>query len=303
LIEVKVTIPTRVHGAGKKFRVSDMEIKDIIVFLRPGEASAARLAVAARVAREHGALVSGICLVAEPELALADCFVLGPKAVDEALRHRDERRLAAAAPLEAAFQAAIADHGLGAGWSVSGPDESCALSAFRARLADLAVSGRPARQAETDIALVEKIVLESGAPCMMVPEVADRAARRFERVLLAWDGSRAAKRAMDDGLEFLRRASAVELFTIEERYALWTEEAGTLALQGHLHRHGVNGEIVREVRTKASVGRQLLDRCAAFGADLLIMGAYGHSPVAERMLGGTTRAVLTGASIPVLLSH
>lgn len=280
-----------------------MEIRDITVFLRPGEASAAMLAVAARVAREHGALVSGVCLVAEPELAPDDCFVLGPEAVDEALRHRGERIRAAAAPVEAAFRAAIADHGLGAGWTVSEPDESCSLSAFRARLADLAVTGRPVRHAKSDIALVEKIVLESGTACMMVPEVADRAHRRFKRVLLAWDGSRAAKRVMDQSLEFLKRAPVVELLMIEERYALWTDEAGTLALRSHLRRHGVDGEIVREVRTKASMGRQLLDRCAAFGADLLIMGARGHSPAAERMLGGTTRTMLAEASIPVLLSH
>lgn len=280
-----------------------MEIKDIILFLRPGEPSAARLAVASRVAREHGAVVSGVCLVADPQLALADSFVLGPAAVGDALERRSELIRSAAAPVEASFRAAIADHASSAGWTVSEANESRGFSAFRARLADLAVTGRPPTHAGADIALTERIVLESGAPCMMVPEVADTADRGFERVLVAWDGSRAAKCAIDDGLAFLKRASVVEVFTMEERYPLWTDDAGSLALQSHLRRHGVDVEMVRRARSAASAGRQLLERRAAIDADLLIMGAYGHSRAVERVLGGTTRTVLAHTSIPVLLSH
>jgi nucleotide-binding universal stress UspA family protein len=118
---------------------------------------------------------------------------------------------------------------------------------------------------------------------------------------VAWNGSREAARAVADALPLLAAAERVSILMVRP------EPDGMGAPPGadvthHLGRHGVKVEPVR-IDDAGDVGALLLARCAAAGADVLVMGAYGHSRLRELVLGGATRTVLHETTLPVLLSH
>ncbi|MYM76235.1 universal stress protein, partial [Duganella sp. FT134W] len=119
--------------------------------------------------------------------------------------------------------------------------------------------------------------------------------------LLAWDGSRAAARAISDALPLLKLAATVTLLVLNPATHTYGMEPGAdMALL--LARHGVPVTVMREYTT-APIGEALLGAAAECGCDLLVMGGYGHGRARETLLGGVTRAVLADMTLPVLISH
>jgi nucleotide-binding universal stress UspA family protein len=142
---------------------------------------------------------------------------------------------------------------------------------------------------------IHHVILSAGGPVLVLPRgVSDAAFGKH--VAVAWNGSREAARAAKDALPFLTGAESVTLMAAGEE-AVATLDAGV----GLLKRHGAP-VATKPIEPSRSHGAMLLDAAAAEGADLLVMGAYGHSRLREIVLGGATREVLRGARIPVLLS-
>ena len=150
---------------------------------------------------------------------------------------------------------------------------------------------------------VEEVVLQSARPTLIVPY-----AGQFDtiatRVMVAWDDSREAARAIRDALPLLRLARRVEVVS-------WTESAKgehelrsarLAALQRWLLWQGVGAEVKIEKR-EMGVAESMLSHAADLDADLIVMGAYGHSRWTERVLGGVTRGLLEAMTVPVLMSH
>ena len=142
---------------------------------------------------------------------------------------------------------------------------------------------------------IHHVILSAGGPVLVLPRVGC-APTLGRRVAVAWNGSREASRAAKDALPFLVGAEAVTLMAAGEDAAA-SLDAGA----GLLKRHGAP-VTAKQVEPGRSHGAMLLDAAAAEGADLLVMGAYGHSRLREIVLGGATREVLRSARIPVLLS-
>jgi nucleotide-binding universal stress UspA family protein len=203
------------------------------------------------------------------------------------------------APTERAFRAALAEGGVEAYWTFAAPNETPLQLASRARLYDLAIAPRPRDGDHAGHRLAELAVLTSGTPCLVTAEPA-RVPASFNHVLVAWNGSREAKRALEDGLVFLKRAKRVGLLVVGQDV---DEFAPAEAVLGHLARHGVTASLEAIGASPEDDGSALLRHCERFGADLLVMGGYGHSRAAELILGGATRTVLAQASLPVLMSH
>jgi len=123
-------------------------------------------------------------------------------------------------------------------------------------------------------------------------------------VLVGWDASREAARAVRDAMPLLARAEAVTVLTIDaEQSPFGHGEIPGADIALYLARHGVKAEVARTVSAGIGIGNTLLSRAADYEANLLVMGAYGHSRVRELLLGGTTRTVLTSMILPVLMSH
>jgi nucleotide-binding universal stress UspA family protein len=279
-----------------------MDIKDILLFLRPGAPCAVQTGLAMRLASEYGAEVTGLCLFSEPAPRPADTYAIGSTAVADVLADRDQAVRELIEPIETAFRQAAAAHDCCVDWGISGPDEPVQLSALRARFADLAIMRRPAPQDHAGRDLVATLARTSGTPCLVVPDKAS-GGKTFDRIVLAWNGSREAKCALDDSLGFIERASSVKALIIDSDTTSRADGRWATALLEHLARHGVNAELHRVGRSGEDIGDAILHNCEALGADLLVMGAYGHPWGTESILGGATRTVLSRATIPVLMSH
>jgi nucleotide-binding universal stress UspA family protein len=150
---------------------------------------------------------------------------------------------------------------------------------------------------------IEETILASARPVIVLP-YANAASTLGTRVLVAWDDSRAAARALADALPLLRRAHSVQVMQFNRDES--SDEGGLssdLASVGEwLARHGVPARTQVETNT-ISVAEALLSRAADLGSDLIVMGAFGHARWRERLLGGTTRDVLGTMTVPVLMSH
>lgn len=184
-----------------------------------------------------------------------------------------------------------------------------ALSAARlsARYADLVIVGqrdpdRPAEEERLPGYFVEELVLTAGRPVLVVP-YAGRFGAVASRVLVAWNASREAARALTDALPLLERAQSVEVVAFEPQRG----DADHGAVPGadialFLARHGVQVTVARQ-QAGIDVGAQILSRAADTDAELIVMGAYGHSRARELVLGGATRSLLQAMTVPVLMAH
>lgn len=185
-------------------------------------------------------------------------------------------------------------------------DMSTALNR-RARVNDLIVLTQPDPRSRNGQAFktaqVEAAILASARPVLLLP-YANAVATLGTDVLVAWDDSRAAARAVADALPLLRRAGRVTVLVLNK--AVNSDDVGLSddlsSLCEWLERHGVSAQ-ARVETTSIDVSDALLSRAADLGIDLIVMGAYGHSRWSERILGGATRGVLASMTVPVLMSH
>jgi nucleotide-binding universal stress UspA family protein len=146
-------------------------------------------------------------------------------------------------------------------------------------------------------------VLEVGRPVLVVPSVG-QFPTLGQRVLVAWNASREATRAVHDALPLLRRSRRTQVVVINPQGGAGGHGDIPGADIGlHLSRHGVNAVCERISADDVETGALLLSRAADEGADLIVMGAYGHSRLSELVLGGATRHILRHMTVPVLLSH
>ena len=175
--------------------------------------------------------------------------------------------------------------------------------ALHARYADLVVINQTDPQAADATHFADGVLLSVGRPVLLVPYAGETSG--FGRnVLVCWNASREASRAVIDALPLLKAAQKVTVLSIDGRESPGGhgESPGSdLAL--YLARHGVKSEVVQTVSASVDVGNVILSRAFDIGADLIVMGAYGHSRAREIVMGGATRTVLRSMTVPVLMSH
>jgi len=141
---------------------------------------------------------------------------------------------------------------------------------------------------------------ECGRPVLAVPYIQDKPAS-FDKVVVAWDASASAARALANAIPVLRRAKSVEVVTISKGEPDQHSPGGAEVLR-HLRRHEVSATF-REIPAGIGAAEMLLSYIADQGADLMVTGAYGHSRLAETVVGGATRTFLDSMTIPLLMSH
>jgi len=171
-----------------------------------------------------------------------------------------------------------------------------------ARRFDLAlVRQAEAASSRPDDLIIQAALFDAGRPVLIVPYI-QKGDARLDRILICWDGSRPAARAIADSLPFLRRAKAIEIVTIGGRVK--SEETMTGGdITDHLRRHGLSVATKNIVAPDVDVPSTILSHAADCAADMLVMGGYGHSRLREFVLGGTTRGILATMTVPTLMSH
>ncbi len=175
----------------------------------------------------------------------------------------------------------------------------------QAHYVDLVVAGQEGDRGSlaSSTGLVEKLLLEAGRPVLVIPQHGIKA-EIGKRIMVAWKANRESARAVNDALPLLQRARQVDVVAINSPPG----EAGEghipcADICRHLVRHGVQAEARHIVASDLEVGDLLLGRAVDDFADLVVMGAYGHSRLREIILGGATRHMLRHMPIPVFMSH
>ncbi len=277
-----------------------VELGEIVVFVDGRTETAGLLEFAGVLAQEHDARLTGVFIQPETAVTQAEMFARG-----KGIRHVIEEHRIQLEGIEADHRARFEDivrrQGIRSEWRSLphfGSDP-----AVHARYADLTVVTRPdpAGQTAGPPGFVESLVLTSGRPIIILPPGTASPARR---ILVGWNAAREAVRAVADALPLLVRAEAVEVLVVDpERHPASHGQEPGADIARHLARHGAQVEVRRLSSKGEDLGRLLLAQASAFGADLLVMGAYGHSHLNEWIFGGVTRRVLREAGLPVLMSR
>ncbi|WP_119157669.1 universal stress protein [Caldimonas tepidiphila] len=278
-----------------------MPYRSILVALDAGARCAPRIALAAQLAAEHDAHLVGLAptgtVFMPPDPSGGG---LGANYLQLSI---DFLRQEAGKQAER-FRAQVAPLGLRSFEALVDAEDPAPSVIAHARLADLVVVGQhePGSASSMPPDLPQQVLMDSGRPVLIVPYAAEAAAPG-RTVLVAWDRSREAARAVSDALPLLGRAAAVHVVMFLP--AGDTDLPGTppgADLAQWLARHGVRADVAR-VPTPIDTGNALLSHAADLGADLIVMGGYGHSRLRETVLGGVTRTVLRHMTVPVLMSH
>lgn len=278
-----------------------MALKDLLVHVDNSKANARRVDAAIRLAAEHGAHLTGLHITPDHMGTPLYTEAHTPPELLEAQRKAVRER---AEEAEQGFKDAVNRAGVSSEWRAVEGDVLRTLS-LHARYADLVIVG----QADTTDYLslskraVEQIVLDVGRPVLVVPYIG-AAETIGKRVLVAWNASREAIRAIHEAMPFLERAEAVHVLSINPPKGRAGEgEVPGADISLHLARHDVKAEAASTEAEDIEVGELLLSRAADEQSDLIVMGAYGHSRYRELVLGGATRELLESMTVPVLMSH
>lgn len=220
----------------------------------------------------------------------------------EIIQDATQRAMKTTSALAAHFERHVANTGIDAQW-VSGqgfPGDFSAGALTVARSCDLVVTTQPNPNAET--VDIDNLLHESGRPVLVLPREPLKDAS-FKKVVIGWNGSREAARATFDALPFLKRAEAVDLLVLDpEQRAEGAPQQGE-TITATLARHGVNVTRIAAKRGSTSIEDAILGHAIAGAADLLVLGAYGHSWLRDFLFGGVTRSVMESTPIPTLMSH
>ncbi len=282
-----------------------MALKDIVVHLGATPRSKARLEVASRLAMQHGAHLVGVHVIDIPSAnyfyGAAMPFVpANPEEIVERIR---AEAVEAAAPVEAAFRECLRRNGIEGEWRLveGSPPPTVAL---HARYADLCIVGQPNRDEPQDAdAVTVTTVMTSGRPVLAIP-FAGEFPTIGERVLVAWNASREAARALHDAMPLLTGAKQVTVLAINPQRGVGGHgDVPAADISLHLARHGLKAQAAHTVAKDISDGEALLSYAADIGADLIVAGAYGHSRARELVFGGVTQTLIAEMTAPVLFSH
>jgi nucleotide-binding universal stress UspA family protein len=296
-------------------------LQDIVVVLDNSATSEIRLAIAVALARQHDAHLTGLSALdlltpprpvapprGDPEVVSQPASLLmnwGVNPLPPDYSEADTQSAEEAERIEAVFWERLRFSGLQGDWRVAS-DKPSETVVCQARHADLVILG----QADPDHLpppagrhLVEDVLMTSGRPILVIPYIG-----RFEtfgtKILIGWNNSREAARAVSDAIPLLAKAASVTILEanpIGRKSA--TDDVASAGVARHLVRHGISAATARTVMANISASDALLSYAGDVSADLLVVGGYGHSRLRERILGGVTRELLQHMTLPVLMSH
>ncbi len=279
-----------------------MTYKTILIHVDETPSSVKRTQLAHAIAQQFDAHLTGIALtgISRYIFESTDLGVGDPNIMLHltALRERAEKAITR-------FKQASAELSISTSECVIANDEANGGLGLRARYADLIVIGQtnlhePSPSVMSDFP--EFMIVNSGRPVLIVPHALTQLTLGTQTVV-AWDGSRESARALTDALPLLKLSKLVHLLIInpnQSEPAHGEEPGADIAL--YLARHGIQVDITTRFSTHDK-GTAILNVCKELGADLLVMGGYGHSRFREMIMGGTTRTILEKMDIPVLMSH
>lgn len=220
----------------------------------------------------------------------------------EFLRDATERSAATTKTVAADFGRRLGATTLSSAWATMEtlPGDSSAGALRLARSVDLVVTSQPDPAAEAPE--TDALLHDSGRPVLVIPRHKP-INPALKRIVIGWNGSKEAARAVFDALPLLKEAEFVEVLVVDPAERPKGDLQQGEAIAAALARHGVRAELVAANKGGWSVEEAIVDHCDIAKADLLVLGAYGHSWLREFLFGGVTRGVLDNAPITTFMSH
>jgi nucleotide-binding universal stress UspA family protein len=270
-----------------------MALADILVHLDSSPSSDKRLDLAINLAKEHHARLTGLFVIIrqyyQPQSGAAE-------AAAEKMRQLFVDRSSGCG---------IETEWLCSDWSVVGVGMSEIIS-HHSHYTDLLILGQSSVETEKagiPAELPERLVLAAGRPVMIVPHSGS-----FEsagkKVLVAWKAGRESTRAVNDAMPFLKRAKQVQVLAINSSESYGDDGQSLCAgICEHLSRHGITASPEKMMISDSTVGDALLNRACEEGYDLIVMGAYAHSPQGKMILGAVAKQMLKQMTVPIIMSH
>lgn len=275
-----------------------MRYSDILLHLSKDQRTVEKADVALALAKRFKASVTALYTLPYP----MPPYYMGEYVPAEFYQQLYDESKAAAAQAKAAFETVAAKADVAARWVEVEQDSESAIRMI-GRTCDLVVASQPdpnspALERGVQVELGD-LALSLGRPLLAIPYIG-KFATVGKRIAVAWNGSREAARAVHDALPLLQDASSIEIITVNPEPEV---SASAASLIQHLLHYGIAARPNRVVVKDIGDGDAILSTLADTGADMLVMGVYGHGRLQEMVLGGTSRTILASMTVPVLLSN
>lgn len=273
---------------------------DVLVHVRDYKTRTPAARFAVRLAKAHGSFLTGAYICPEHVYIAAS---YGLARITQAMLEDERRLVDAAVEAGPSFCRWAREQGVRqVGWAVAQSSVAKALAQACTRH-DLLVLDRIEEDRFASVAELSEIIMQTATPCVIASSDAAFPAGRALRAVVAWNGSPEAMRATYSALPLLRDADVLLLRGEERVGNPRLDWHPPLDIRRYLNHHGVRVEDGATGADRADAGKALLHAAASYGADLLVMGAYGRTRFSEWVLGGVTRTMLDHAPLPVLMQH
>jgi nucleotide-binding universal stress UspA family protein len=279
-----------------------MPFKSIAVFVDPTPAGEARSVYAVRMASRYGAHLVGIFVV--PSInggSPADCFVQGREAVRQVIAAHQAREAAAIDAAKRSFSDACAREDISFEFRCLPQGDFHDGAALKSLHADLVIVGGPRPGGLPSDWSAESLLLATGVPFLLLPE--PWAGFSAEHVVVAWNASREARRAIADALPFIVGAQSVTVLVVDSRKNPRHGEEPGADVARYLARHGAKVAVEQVQSHGEPIARIILAYAERHHTDLIVVGAYSHPRTTEMIFGGVTRSLLRDAAVPLLIAH
>lgn len=275
-----------------------MALRNILVHVAEDDRCGDRIALACDLAARDDGMVTGLFVRPYPIIIPA----VMPDGAVSVVEDIEKTYESWAQQSKEAFTKATDAKGIQAEWREDRGEMDERL-AFHARYADIVVVGQaspddPAEPITVDLG--GTVAIDAGRPVLLVP-YAGTFSVAWKRIMIAWDSSRAATRAVHDAMDFLKAADHVDVVCVDPKESADRDPGADIA--AHLARHDVTAQAHRLSSGDLSTTETIISAMANMSSDLLVMGAYGHGRLGEIIFGGVTRNMQKYTPIPVLMSH
>lgn len=280
-----------------------MSLKNILVHVDDKPACAKRVDAAIALAQKFEAHLAAVMPVAEPHVPPALGVHIPADVLTEQRKDNEAKAVQVLEQVRAKGDQAGVTIEVRHEWVIL--DDFAAAFARQARHYDLAIVG----QVDPDVGdvdgelILEAAFMQSGRPALIIPYIGARNLPP-KRALVAWDGSREAARAVNDALPLLATTEKVTILVVDPgslKGKVGDQPGADLAV--HLARHGLDAEVVTAASGGLGAGDVIIGQATDMGADLVVMGGYGHSRLRELVLGGATQSIVDHMPVPALLAH
>ena len=280
-----------------------MPLKNILIHLDDTDQCQERLRLAGDLVRRHDAHLTGLYVVPDTYFAgYGENPIFPPEVIDRWEQAEQE----SASNIEQNFQAFLTAQGINGEWRFE-QGSLRAIVNLNARYADLTIVGMGNTESSrkyVDPFLAEDLVMESGRPALVVPTTG-KFVGFGKRILVCWNASREAVRAINDAMPLLQSADKVTVLAInpDDPDSGDHGDIPSADIALHMARHGVKAEAKTVRSDRSRTGKIILSHAEKENADMIVAGAYGHSEAREWIFGGVTNTLLQESPVPTFLSH